>query len=104
MTYLLAFALLSLFTPFKISTGLVQIRPFDLLTALALAVAFMRGRIFPRQGPPLGLLILLPYFTWHVLSALSVDVSNGAREGLQLITLAAFAWALTLAIDEMDFN
>ena len=104
MTYLLAFAILSLFTPFKISTGLVQIRPFDALTGLALALAFMRGRIFPREGPPLGLLILLPYFTWHVLSALSVDVSNGAREGLQLATIAAFAWALTLAIDQVDFN
>jgi uncharacterized membrane protein len=104
MTYLLGFAILSLFTPFKIATGLVQIRPFDALTGLALAVAFMRGRIFPREGPPLGLLILLPYFAWHVLSALSVDLSNGAREGLQLVTVAAFAWALTLAIDEVDFN
>jgi hypothetical protein len=104
MTYLLAFALLSLFTPFKIATGLVQIRPFDALTGLALAVAFMQGRIFPREGPPLGLVILLPYFTWHVLSALSVGVSNGAREGLQLATIAAFAWALTLAIDEVDFK
>ena len=55
MTYLLAFAILSLFTPFKIATGLVQIRPFDALTALALGLAFMRGRIFPREGMPLGL-------------------------------------------------
>ena len=84
MSYLLSLALLSLFTPFKIATGLVQLRPFDALTGLALVWAFSRGRIFPREGLPLGFVILLPYLAWHVLSALSVGVPNGIREGLQV--------------------
>jgi hypothetical protein len=104
MGYLLSFAILSLFTPLKIATPLVQVRPFDALTGLALLLAFARGKTFPRGGPPLGLVILLPYFTWHVISALGVSPANGVREGLQLATVVAFAWAVSVELDDLDYR
>lgn len=103
-TALLAFAVLSLFTPFKIVTPLVQIRPFDLFTGLMLAWALVRGRAFPRGGIQTGFLILVPYFMWHVMSALSVGIANGIREGLQLLTVMAFAWAVSVEMDDLDYR
>ena len=104
MTYLLSLAVLSLFTPLKIATGLAQIRPFDALTLLALGWALSRGRIFPRGGLHTGFLILLPYLAWHVVSALGVSLPNGMREGLQVLTVVAFAWAVSGALDEIDYR
>ena len=44
---LLSIAILSLFTPFKVATGLVQVRPFDALAGVALVWALTRGKTFP---------------------------------------------------------
>jgi len=104
MTYLVSLAVLSLFTPFRVSTGLVYLRPFDALAFLMLGWAFVRGRVFPSQGIQTGFLILLPYLAWHVLSALTVSLGNGAREGLQIVTVLAFTWAVVVEADELDFR
>ena len=104
MTVLTALAVLSLFTPFRMSLPLVYVRPFDALAFLMLGWCFARGRVFPRGGLPTGLVLLLPYFTWHVLSALSVGVDNGLREGLQIATVLAFVWAVAVSLDEYDFG
>jgi hypothetical protein len=104
VTALTALAVLTLFTPFRVSVPLVYLRPFDALAFLMLALAFARGRVFPRGGVPIGLVLLLPYFTWHVLSALSIGVDNGLREGLQIATVLAFAWAVAVSLDELDYG
>jgi hypothetical protein len=104
MTYVLGFALLSLFTPFKVLTPIVQVRPFDALTGLALLWAFAHGKAFPRGGPQLGVLVMLPYFAWHVVSALGVSPTNGIREGLQLATVVAFVWAVSVEMDDLDYR
>jgi hypothetical protein len=104
MTVLLSLAVLTLFTPFRLSTGLVYLRPFDALAFLMLGLALARGRVFPRRGIQVGVVALLPYFVWHVLSALSVGVENGAREGLQVATVLAFTWALAVSADDLDFR
>jgi hypothetical protein len=104
VTVLTALAVLSLFTPFRVSLPLVYLRPFDALAFLMLGWAFARGRVFPRGGLPTGLVLLLPYFTWHVLSALGVSVENGLREGLQIATVLAFAWAVAVSLDEYDYR
>ena len=104
MTVLSSIALLSLFTPFRVSTGLVYLRPFDALAFLMLALSLARGRVFPRDGVQTGVIVLLPYFAWHVLSALSVGMDNGAREGLQIVTVLAFIWAVAVNLHDLDFR
>ncbi len=104
MNLLTALAVLTLFTPFKISVPLVNVRPFDALAFLLLAWTFARGRVFPRGGVPTGLVLLLPYFTWHVLSSLGVSVDNGLREGLQIGTVMVFIWAVSVSLDEYDYR
>lgn len=104
MTVLVSLAILTLFTPFRVSTGLVYLRPFDALAFLMLGLALVQGRVFPRTGIQTGVVVLLPYFVWHVLSALSVDVDNGVREGLQVATVLAFTWAVAVSLDDIDFR
>lgn len=104
MTVLTALAVLSLFTPFRMSLPLVYLRPFDAVAFLMLGWCFARGRVFPRHGLPTGLVMLLPYFTWHVLSALTASIDNGLREGLQIATVLAFAWAVAVNLDEYDYR
>jgi hypothetical protein len=104
MTILVALAVLSLFTPFRVSVPLVHLRPFDALAFGTLAYALSTGRVFPRGGLPLGFVALLPYLAWHVISALGVSVDNGAREGLQILTVLAFAWATVVELETMEFR
>jgi len=104
VTVLTALAVLSLFTPFRVSLSLVYVRPFDALAFLMLGWSFARGRVFPRGGLPTGLVLLLPYFTWHVMSALGAGVDNGLREALQIATVLAFVWAVAISIDEYDYR
>lgn len=104
MIVLTALAVLSLFTPFRVSTPLVYLRPFDALAFLTLAWALARGRVFPRGGIPTGLVLLLPYFTWHVLSSLGVSTTNGLREGLQVAAVLTFAWAVAVSLNEYDYR
>ena len=82
----------------------MNVRPFDALAFLMLAWIFARGRVFPRGGLPTGLVVLLPYFTWHVLSSLGVSLDNGLREGLQIGTVMAFAWAVAVSLDDLDYR
>ena len=104
MTALTALAVLSLFTPFRVSLPLVHVRPFDALAFLMLGWCFARGRVFPRGGLPTGLVLLLPYFTWHVMSALGAGVDNGLREAMQIATVLAFTWAAAISLDEYDYR
>ncbi|WP_147377684.1 O-antigen ligase family protein [Mesorhizobium waimense] len=93
MRYLLTFAILSLFLPIRLETGLVLLRPFELITLLSLIIGLTTGRwrglVFPA-----GFLLLLPFLGWDMVSAFSVDRENGLRELLQMSAVGAFAFAL----------
>lgn len=93
MRYLLTFAILSLFLPIRLKTGLVLLRPFELLVLLALMAGLATGR-WRNIGFPAGFLLLLPFFSWHVISAFTVDTKNGFRELLQMSAVTALAFAL----------
>ncbi|HEY4344558.1 MAG TPA: O-antigen ligase family protein [Parvibaculum sp.] len=103
MTYLISIALLTLFTAFKIKTGLLQIRPFDGLVAVMLLWTLAYGTSFWRSRLSIGFVILLPYFFWHALSALTYEFDNGLREGLQISILLAFAYVVMIWADRIDY-
>ena len=104
MTALLTLALLSLFTPFKIVTGLVQLRPFDVLCVVMTAWLLTKGRLVPRYGIPFGLGVVLPYFALHVASAFTVSQSNGIREALQVGLCLLFAWVVASSAPLVDYR
>lgn len=93
MRYLLTFAILSLFLPIRLETGLVLLRPFELIALLTLIIGLATGR-WRNLAFPAGFLLLLPFFGWHMVSAFSVDAKNGLRELLQMSAVSAFAFAL----------
>ncbi len=104
MTVLLTLALLSLFTPFKIVTGLVQLRPFDVLCVVMTAWLLTKGRLVPRYGIPFGLGVILPYFALHVASAFTVSENNGIREALQVGLCLLFAWIVASSAHLIDYR
>ena len=93
MRYLLTFAILSLFLPIRLETGLVLLRPFELIALLALVIGLATGR-WRNLAFSAGFLLLLPFLGWHMVSAFSVDAENGLRELLQMSAVGAFAFAL----------
>jgi hypothetical protein len=88
MRYLLAFAILSLLLPIRWSAGGVLLRPFEVLVVLALAVGMIDGS-WKKLSLTAGFMLLIPYFTIHVLSAFSVTSQNGVREALQIGAVVA---------------
>jgi hypothetical protein len=90
---LLTIAVLSLMLPLRMETGLMLVRPFEFLIVLGMLgwplVAARRG-----VRVPVGLLVLLPYLLWHVASATVGGPRNTAREALQAIVVAMFAFLL----------
>lgn len=103
MTYLLPFALLSLFTAFKLKMGGVQIRPFDAIVVVMIAWTFLHTVSMKRVRMN-GFLVLLPFFAWHVLSAFIYGAENGIREGLQVSLMVAFAGVLMLSVNRIDYR
>ncbi|WP_287175314.1 O-antigen ligase family protein [Mesorhizobium sp.] len=93
MRYLLTFAILSLFLPIRLETGLVLLRPFEVIVLLALIIGLATGR-WRNLAFSAGFLLLLPFLGWHMVSAFSVDAENGLRELLQMSTVGAFAFAI----------
>jgi hypothetical protein len=90
---LLALAVFSLMLPIRMETGLILVRPFEFLIALGMLgwplIAARRG-----VRVPVGLLLLLPYFLWHVASATVGGPRNTAREALQVLVVTMFAFLL----------
>ncbi|OWK21894.1 hypothetical protein AJ88_12780 [Mesorhizobium amorphae CCBAU 01583] len=101
MRYLLTFAILSLFLPIRLETGLVLLRPFELITLLSLIIGLTTGR-WRGLAFPAGFLLLLPFLCWHMVSALSVDIENGLRELLQMSAVGAFAFVLAQEARQLD--
>lgn len=101
MRYLLTFAVLSLFLPIRLETGLVLLRPFELITLLTLFFGLATGR-WRRLAFSAGFLLLLPFLGWHMVSAFSVDAENGLRELLQMSAVGAFAFALAQEASRVD--
>ncbi|TIL47723.1 hypothetical protein [Mesorhizobium sp.] len=93
MRYLLTFAILSLFLPIRLETGLVLLRPFELIALLMLVIGMATGR-WRNLAFSAGFLLLLPFLGWHMVSAFSVDAKNGLRELLQMSIVGAFAFAI----------
>lgn len=103
MTYLLPFALLTLFTALKFQVSIVLLRPFDAVVMLMVGLVLVSGGSFGKRGR-VGFLMLLPFFLWHVLSALLYGVENGLREGLQVTLMIAFASMIVLGLDRIDYR
>ncbi|TIQ00140.1 MAG: hypothetical protein E5X60_06130 [Mesorhizobium sp.] len=101
MRYLLTFAVLSLFLPIRLETGLVLLRPFELIALLMLLIGLGMGR-WRRLAFSAGFLLLLPFLGWHMVSAFSVDAENGLRELLQMSAVGAFAFALAQEASRVD--
>jgi hypothetical protein len=100
---LLAIAALSLMLPLRMETELILMRPFEFLIALGMlawpVIAARRG-----VRVPVGLLLLLPYFLWHVASATVGGPRNTAREGLQVLVVTMFAFLLAQEAPRLDMK
>jgi hypothetical protein len=100
---LLTIAGLSLMLPIRMETGLVLVRPFEFLIALGMLgwplIAARRG-----VRVPVGLLLLLPYFLWHVASATVGGPRNTAREALQVLVVTMFAFLLAQEAPRLDMK
>ena len=103
MNALLALAVLSLMLPIRMETGFILVRPFEFLIALGMLAWPL---IAARRGVrvPTGLLLLLPYFLWHVASATVGGPRNAAREGLQVLVVIFFAFLLAQEAPRLDVN
>ena len=103
MNALLAVAVLSLMLPIRMETGLILVRPFEFLIALGILgwplIAARRG-----VHVPVGLLLLLPYLTWHVASATVGGPRNTAREALQVLVVTMFAFLLAQEAPRLDLK
>lgn len=103
MNALLAAAVLSLMLPIRMETGLLLVRPFEFLIALGMLgwplIAARRG-----VRVPAGLLLLLPYLTWHVASATAGGSRNTAREALQVFVVTMFAFLLAQEAPRLDWK
>jgi hypothetical protein len=100
---LVAIAVMSLMLPLRMETGLTLVRPFEFLIALGMLgwplIAARRG-----VRAPVGLLMLLPYFLWHVASATVGGPRNTAREGLQVLVVTLFAFLLAQEAARLDIR
>jgi hypothetical protein len=100
---LLTIAVLSLMLPLRMETGLMLVRPFEFLIALGMLgwplIAARRG-----VRVPVGLLLLLPYLTWHVASASVGGPRNTAREALQALVVTMFAFLLAQEAPRLDMK
>jgi hypothetical protein len=100
---LLGAAVLSLMLPIRMETGLILVRPFEFLIALGMLgwplIAARRG-----VRVPVGLLLLLPYLTWHVASASVGGPRNTAREALQVFVVTMFAFLLAQEAPRLDLK
>lgn len=103
MNALLAVAVLSLMLPIRMETGLILVRPFEFLVALGMLgwplIAARRG-----VRVPTGLLLLLPYLTWHVLSATVGGPRNTVREALQVFVVTMFAFLVAQEAPRLDMK
>jgi O-Antigen ligase len=101
VTALLAAAVLSLMLPIRMETGLILVRPFEFLIAIGMLgwplIAARRG-----VRVPVGLLLLLPYLTWHVASASVGGPRNTVREALQVFVVTMFAFLLAQEAPRLD--
>ena len=100
---LLAAAVLSLMLPIRMETGLILVRPFEFLIALGMLgwplIAARRG-----VRVPVGLLLLLPYLTWHVVSATVGGPRNTVREALQVFVVTMFAFLVAQEAPRLDMK
>jgi hypothetical protein len=100
---LLAITVLSLMLPIRMETGLILVRPFEFLIALGMLAWPL---IAARRGVrvPVGLLLLLPYFLWHVASAMVGGPRNTMREALQVLVVTMFAFLLAQEAPRLDLK
>ncbi len=103
MNALLAAAVLSLMLPIRMETGLLLVRPFEFLIALGMLgwplIAARRG-----VRVPTGLLLLLPYLAWHVVSATVGGPRNTVREALQVFVVTMFAFLVAQEASRLDMK
>jgi hypothetical protein len=103
MSALLTIAVLSLMVPLRLQTHFVLLRPFEFLIVLGI-VAWPLAAMRRGVRVPDGLLLLLPYFLWHVASAVSGGLHNAAREASQVIAVTIFAFLLAQEASRLDIQ
>ncbi len=90
-----ALAVLSLFYGLKTETALGYLRPFEPLTVICVGLTLlMYGRSAAMFMPAIGAGAL--FLAWHTISASTVSVQNGLREGLQSASILMFVCALVV--------
>lgn len=104
MNLLLALVVVSLFTPFRMATGVAIVRPFDVLVALLFVVALAHLGRMRTDRALTGFWILLPYLAWHALSAFGLSSANGLREAIQVSVILMFAASLFIIKDQINFR
>ncbi|RYU60429.1 O-antigen ligase domain-containing protein [Methylolobus aquaticus] len=99
MSSFLALNLLSLLIGLKLKVGVITLRPFDAITAIGFLFAFALACVRRHILLPIGILTLLPFFFVHVVSAFSIDMTNGLREAVQVLIVSCFALTLAISLD-----
>ena len=92
---------LSLFVSLRLETGLVLIRPFDLLCLISLPSVLLLKK---STGEKIckGFFYLLPFYIIHILSSSTIGVNNFIRETLQVTVLIFFAFSLSIFKTRID--
>jgi O-antigen ligase len=99
--FLYATTLASLFSGIGYDTAFAKIRPFEFLACLsALAALPLLTRNMSRRS--LLPLPVLAFFAIHVLSAFTVDTTNGAREFVQIAAVCLFVFPFLLTLEQID--
>ena len=104
LNYFIPMTLASLFLPTKWHVGIAQVKPFDICAIIILCWMVTQARLVARSKAGQGLLLLLPFFVVHVLSAFSYTFANGVREALQVSLLLGFALAINATGPQMDYR
>jgi len=101
---LVACALSSLFLPLRLELAFTQVRPFDLFSILLFGVALARLKRLPAPAFWSGLIIVMPYLAWHVISAFTYTTSSGLRETLQIGVVVMFACSVYAVLPVLRFR
>ncbi|ABS63533.1 O-antigen polymerase [Parvibaculum lavamentivorans DS-1] len=104
LNFLIPVSAVTLFLATKMSLGIIQLRPFDILVAFILLLVAIQPRLFMRARLDLGFLILLPFFIVHTLSAFGYYTGNGIRELFQVTLILGFAFVLNAVGDRLDYK
>jgi hypothetical protein len=106
VNWLLPLAVLTNLIPLRARVGGLLVRPFEFLTLLALLaiVLHMNRRELASVPVRRGVLLLLPYYSWHIFCAAPGGATNVFRELAQMVIMVMFAMCLSWGAPRLDFR